>query len=309
MSQCGLNAGGMAGEEPCGHCAPAEGAASAGAVEFAPAAGKTLPGASSPLGRRGGKCRLSARIIARIPPHVCYCEPFAGGAWVFFKKKPSPVEVLNDIDGELVNFYRVLASFPEYFERKFRFSLYARKELEDLKRADISRMSAEERAWRFFYLNAASYAGDGATFLTSSRLNIGKGYPLTFQHKRRRLLLAHKRLKKAIIENRSWQRILAIYDGPETFFYLDPPYFGHEGDFGKGKFSPGDFAEMAKALATLSGRFILSINDTPETREIFRDFRILDELEAHYSANVFQPKKKRELLLANFQMGEAWPPK
>lgn len=270
------------------------------AEALAPAAGEPIPRAFSPLSWRGGKCRLAGKIISRIPPHVCYCEPFAGGAWVFFKKKPSPVEVLNDIDGELVNFYRVLASFPEYFERKIRFALYAREEFEDLKKADLSRLSAEERAWRFFYLNAASYAGDGTTFLTSPNLNIGKGYPLTFQHKRRKLLLAHRRLKKAIIEKRSWRKILAVYDGPETFFYLDPPYFGHEGDYGGGKFRQGDFAEMAEALAALSGRFILSINDAPQTREIFRDFRILDELAATYSASHMKRDKTRELLLANF---------
>lgn len=274
-----------------------------GEEEPAPIAGEPMPRAFSPLCWRGGKCRLASRIVRRIPAHVCYCEPFAGGAWVFFKKEPSPVEVLNDINGELVNFYRVLASCPEYFERKFRFALYARREFEELKRADPARMSAEERAWRFFYMNAASYSGDGTTFLTSPNLNIGKGYPLTFQHKRRRLLSAHRRLKRAIIENRGWRKILAVYDGPDTFFYLDPPYYGHEADYGRDVFSREDFFELAERLGKLSGRFLLSINDTPETREIFRNFRILDELAATYSASHLKRDKNRELLLANFQMG------
>ena len=63
----------------------------------------------------GGKSRLAAQIIKRIPPHLAYVEPFAGGAWVFFQKKPSKVEVLNDLDGELVNFWRVIQNHRQEF--------------------------------------------------------------------------------------------------------------------------------------------------------------------------------------------------
>ncbi len=72
-----------------------------------------------------------------------------------------------------------------------------------------------------------------------------------------------------IIESLPWQELLARYDRPGTLFYLDPPYWGSEDDYGKGLFSQADFARLSAALKSLRGTFILSINDVPEIRELF----------------------------------------
>src|SRR6202158_1845256 len=80
-----------------------------------------------PLAYIGGKSRLAKQIIALLPEHQTYVEPFAGVAQVFFHKQPSKVEVLNDLDGEIVNFYRVCQYHYEEFVRMLRFTLMSRK--------------------------------------------------------------------------------------------------------------------------------------------------------------------------------------
>lgn len=290
------------GHELCAAGLAAEDAAEAAADELMgsepePCAVRLDKAGKSPLAWRGGKSRLAARIIGHIPAHACYVEPFAGAAWVFFRKTPSRFEVINDANGELVNFYRVLASYPQWLEAKTRYCLYSRREFEELKKADPAALSPEERAWRFFCLKIMSYSGNGCCFrVTAGRPNLAD----KFQGKAAALQEAHERLRRAIIENRDWREILRLYDRKETFFYLDPPYYGHEGDYGAGLFRQADFAELAEALRGLSGRFLLSINDTPETREIFGGFEIRESFEAYYSANNSKGVRRRELLLANY---------
>ena len=87
-----------------------------------------------------------------------------------------------------------------------------------------------------------------------------------------RLEAIHERLAGVIIENLDFGDFITRYDRPETLFYLDPPYHGSETDYGKDVFSRADFARLAQQLAGLEGRFILSINDTPEIRETFAAF-------------------------------------
>lgn len=78
------------------------------------------PDGRSPLGGwMGGKCRLSKKIVEMLPEHVCYCEPFAGGAWVLFRKQESKVEVINDLNREIITFYRCIQHHLEEFIRYF----------------------------------------------------------------------------------------------------------------------------------------------------------------------------------------------
>jgi DNA adenine methylase len=107
---------------------------------------------------------------------------------------------------------------------------------------------------------------------------------------------AHERLQLVVIENLGYGEFVEAYDTPETLFYLDPPYWGGEADYGKGLFARGDFRKIATALAGLKGHFILSINDRPEIREIFAGHRF-EEVETTYTVNVGQPKPAKELLI------------
>ena len=106
----------------------------------------------SPLAWVGGKSKLTSTIIPLIPKHSCYVEVFAGAAWVLFRKEPSKVEVINDINGDLITLYRVIQNHLEEFIRYFKWSLISREEFARLQRVDESTLTDIQRAARFHYL-------------------------------------------------------------------------------------------------------------------------------------------------------------
>lgn len=108
---------------------------------------------------------------------------------------------------------------------------------------------------------------------------------------------AHERLQSVQVECLDWQLFIGRYDKPFTLFYIDPPYWGNETDYGKGLFSREDFARMAEMLRGLKGRFILSLNDRPEVRETFEGFRF-EEIKTTYTANAKVAGKVGELLIS-----------
>lgn len=107
----------------------------------------------------------------------------------------------------------------------------------------------------------------------------------------------HERLASVIIECLPWQEAIRRYDRPETLFYLDPPYWGSEGDYGKDLFGRDDFDALATQLAAIKGQFILSINDTPEIRQIFAVFAIEDIETTYTLAGNNKPKTAAELII------------
>ncbi|NDK34509.1 DNA adenine methylase [Rhodovulum sulfidophilum] len=101
-----------------------------------------------------------------------------------------------------------------------------------------------------------------------------------------------------VFENLPWQEVLARYDGPQALFYLDPPYWGGEDDYGKGLFDRDQFAELAERLARIKGAFVLSINDRPEIRDLFGAF-VIEEVRLTYSVSKSGTTAARELIIAN----------
>jgi DNA adenine methylase len=108
----------------------------------------------------------------------------------------------------------------------------------------------------------------------------------------------HERLAGVVIENLEWMDFIDRYDRPETLFYLDPPYFGNENDYGKTLFSREQFALMAERLRTLKGRFVMSINDVPFIRDLFANFRV-EEVELRYSVARGNSTNARELIISH----------
>lgn len=248
----------------------------------------------------GGKSLLAKRIIERIPPHTCYCEVFAGAAWVLFKKEPSRVEILNDINADLVTLYRVVQSHLEEFIRQFKWVLTARDEFERRKLEKPETLTDIQRSARFYYLLKTGYGSRldhptfGAGALRPSHINL-----LTIGEE---LSAAHIRLNRVYVENMHFEKIILRYDKPTTFFYIDPPYYGCENYYGKGIFNRDDFGKLASLLQGVKGKFILSINDTPEIRETFRAFRIEKEGTTYQTSNKGK-KKVTELLVMNYKPG------
>ena len=253
----------------------------------------------SPIAWLGGKSRLAARIVELLPSHAHYGEPFAGAGWVFFRKAPSKSESLNDINSDLAAFYRVLQHHLEEFCKQFKWLLASRETFEDFKRQlQAGGLTDIQRAARFYYLQRCCFGGrvQGRTFGIQP-----EGPPrINLVRMEEELSQAYLRLAGVTVENLKWEEYLARYDRPGTLFYVDPPYHGSEGDYGKGLFARSDFARLAEALAAIQGKFILSINDVPEIRETFWAFRIL-EVETTYSCARDTPRSAAELLVMNFE--------
>jgi DNA adenine methylase len=183
----------------------------------------------SPIKWRGGKARLAKAIISYFPEHQTYVEVFGGGAAVLFNKDLSPVEVYNDIDKSVVNFFLVLSD-PEMYEQFVR-------------RVSVLPYSRElynkSRAERFGVVDPVEWA---AVFFVMARQSFG-GVPLrswgygTGQSARgmggsvaawfsaiELLPEVHFRLQSVMFECNDWYDVITAYDGVDTLFYLDPPY-------------------------------------------------------------------------------------
>ncbi len=219
------------------------------------------------LKRAGGKSRLLKHIIHIIEssPHTCYCEVFAGGAAVLLSKTPATCEVLNDIDGDLVNFFLQAKFHPSALASELENLPHSRYLFNLLKRD--TGITELQRAARYFYRNTSSMFGKGENYAvakTDGRTSI--------RNKLASLAPLSARLDRVSIERLDWQRCMSLYDSPETLFYLDPPYTAGKCDQ-YNLFTMEDIHAIAVTLSKLKGKWLLSINDTPEIRSLFEPFQ------------------------------------
>lgn len=217
----------------------------------------------------GGKRRLADRLIPQFPPHTCYVEVFAGGAALYFMRPPAEVEVINDVNGELVNLYRVVQSHLEEFVRQFKYALSSRDVFKWLQDTPPRTLTDIQRAARFFYLQQHAFGGkvDGQNWGTATTAP-----PINLLRIEENLSAAHLRLAQAYIENLDWAACIGRYDREHTFFYLDPPYWQTAG-YGV-EFGLEQYVRMAEIISRLKGKAIISLNDHPDIRRIFAAFEM-----------------------------------
>jgi DNA adenine methylase len=252
---------------------------------------------SGPLSYIGGKNRIARQIIEIFPEHTTYVEPFAGGAQVLFHKEPSKAEVLNDLNDEIVNFFRVCQLHYEEFLRYMRFILVSRTWFRLIEEQTPGSLTDIQRAARFFYLQKNAYAG----LVRDPRYAYSVQTPRSFNpaHVTELIERAHKRLARVQIECMPYEQIITRFDRPTTLFYLDPPYYDRA--LYRFNFSKGDFETLEQHLRAVRGKFVLSLNDVPEVREIFRRFHIR-EIELFYTAQSVAGKRYREVLITNYPL-------
>jgi DNA adenine methylase len=214
-----------------------------------------------PISWHGGKSRFASHIIAVFPSHHTYCEVFGGSGAVLLAKEPSKVDIFNDIDGELVNLFRVIRDpdLCDRLQKACQSTLYARSEFEfALETTD----DPAERARRFLVRQRMGRSGLGERWsysVADSRRNMAsvvRRWQATIQ----RLSGLHQRLRTVQIEQDDWREILHRYDGEGTLFFLDPPYapdtriggrYSHE-------MTRGDHDDLMDRLLRLKGMVVLS---------------------------------------------------
>lgn len=244
----------------------------------------------------GGKRRLAKHILPLFPAHTCYVEPFCGAAALYFLKTPSKIEVINDINGELVNLYRVVKHHLEEFVCQFKWALVSRQIYKWLQDTPEETLTDIQRAARFYYLQKQAFGGKVAdhTFGTSTtsapRFNL-----LRIEEE---LSMAHLRLSRTLIEHLDWHQCIERYDRPHTLFYCDPPYWGTEG-YGV-DFPMENYIQMAELARNIKGKMIISVNDIPEMRQALNGLNI-QTVDISYNLKVTgKATPRKELVICNF---------
>ena len=248
----------------------------------------------------GGKKVLARTIIERINQiqHQSYAEPFVGMGGVFFRRdQKSRTEIINDLSGDIANLFRILQRHYVQFMEVLKFQLTSRREFERLVAMNADTLTDLERAARFLYLQKTAFGGKVVNRAFGVKPG---GYGASFNINKLGPVLEdiHERLARVVIECLPYQEFIARYDRPSTLFYLDPPYWGTESYYGKDLFSRADFSALAEQLGTIKGQFVLSLNDVPQVRELFGQFRI-SPVRVSYSISEKQQKQTGELIISN----------
>ena len=196
-------------------------------------------------------------ILPLIPKHEIYVEPFAGGAAVFWAKEPAPVEVINDTNKEVINFYQVVQKDFDSLQKEIQTTLHSR---EQFRQAVIVYENADmfiplKRAWAFWVLSCQSFS---ASIATGWRYGRSKKVETLIDKKRQSFTAEIKeRLELTQIECNDAIKVIQSRDTPDTFFYCDPPYFnanmGHYDGYSK-----QDFTDLLETLSHVQGKFLLS---------------------------------------------------
>lgn len=261
----------------------------------------------SPIAWPGGKRYLKKLLLQLIPEHKAYVEVFAGSAKLLFAKQPSRWEVVNDINEELINFYRVVKHRPAELAEMFDQECIHEARFAELKATAPATLTELERALRFAYLLWESFGAKGEHFAGMTANQIGKAaapVKRSLAGIRDLLLRTSQRLASVLIERRSFEDCIRRYNSPGTFFYCDPPYTSFAG---VGQYKPWPEEKHRQLFGTLSrieGKFLLSYDDSRLIRDLCdaygfhrRQVKVLYTLGAKSSKT-----KARELLISNYQL-------
>ena len=212
------------------------------------------------IGWVGGKGMMVAKILPLFPPHTTYVEVFGGAASLLLAKKPSPVEVYNDVDGGLVNFFKVISD-PDKFEkfhRKVALLPYSRELYYECVATWEEQADPVEKAWRWYVVGRQSFGG---LFGSSWGYGIGSSPADRWLGAIKSLPDLHRRFQSVQVEHNDFRKVIPAYDSPNTFFYLDPPYVQASrktAEVYKHETTNKDHRRLVKMLLGIKGTAILS---------------------------------------------------
>lgn len=219
-----------------------------------------------------------------------YIEVFGGAGWILFAKEShAKIEVYNDINGQLVNLFRVVKYHPEALQKELDWILMSREQFFDALQ-DTKGLTDIQRAAKFWIAIKESFGSDCCSFGVRPK-NIEDGIAF--------LRETSKRLRKVVIENVDFEQLIKTYDRKAALFYLDPPYYNAE-KYYPDRFQPEDHMRLKNALEKIQGKFILSYNDCPEIRELYQGYRIIESDRNDNLASKTKARRYRELIIKNY---------
>ncbi len=243
----------------------------------------------------GGKHYLRKKIIPILNSidHETYVEPFLGSGVIFLNKRPAKYSVINDLNGEITNLFQCVQNHFDDLAKQLEWFVCSRQLFFELAAIDPESLSKVERAARFLFLQRCVMYGKKEYV----SFGFGRKKPTVFNPDK--LLARMRRVRQKLLDttilNLSWERVVELFDASDSLFYLDPPYLVERRYYSSGNFVEDDFVSMAKVLKSIQGKFVLSLNDSDEVREIFRDFDFL-ELETLWTSGFAKKNSSKRTL-------------
>jgi len=256
----------------------------------------------NPIAYIAAKAALAPRLVALLPPHRVYAEPFGGAAHVLVRKERSLIEVYNDTDDRLVNLFQVLRDHHDDLAARLRWTLYARSAHAAWRR--ISGVGDPiEQALRTFYLLQSSMAGDMTSSWSYSRM---RAHARHYEGSKELLAAVAGRFRGVAIENRDFRQVIAAWDSADTVFFCDPPYYGRAGSQ-FWRFSEKDHADLAALLREIEGKALVTYYDHPEIRRLYQGWSIIEHDRPRRGSNLFGRQASRvcELIILNYDPPQA----
>lgn len=255
-----------------------------------------------PIGYYGGKTQLLGRILPNIPEHKVYSESFFGGGAVYFAKEPAKVEIINDVNRNVINFYKTAKRQFKALKSEIDVTLYSEEQYQEAKviynETDRESQDKVLRAWSLFVLSNQTFLNILDNTWNYSR---DRNVATTFQNRKENFDKKYvKRLEHTQIFCRDATRVISASDTEDTFHFVDPPYINTDCGHYKG-YTEEDFKDLLKALEKVKGRFLLTtfpsgILDDFTSRNSWYQIRI----EMHKSASHTKGDKKVEVFTANY---------
>lgn len=247
----------------------------------------------------GGKAYLIPTLRDLIPPHKCYVEVFGGGAKLLFAKRPSKVEVYNDVDGRLVTLFRVVRDHRREFQERLEQLLYSRRMFEEFCRQPDTGDPLED-AVKFYYVLRSSFSGEYGTGWSRGTV---KNEAKEFFSVVSQLGLVAARLRNVQVEETDFRECIEAFDRPWTLFFCDPPYYGVQ--VYKYSFNEEAHEDLAKILARVKGKWLLTYNDHPRIRHLYAGFPVRVKKLPIMGSMVKDGKSRRmwdQLIIANYPL-------
>lgn len=243
----------------------------------------------------GGEKLLRKAILNEFPQKNDigrYIEVFGGAGWLLFARDShAPMEVFNDVNSNLINLYRCVKYHPETLQKEIEWNLISREQFYEKREKIVFQGETDiQRAADYFLLIKNSFGADCRSFGLKNK-DLLKATDFLTQ--------VSIRLRKTVIENIDFERLIKVYDRDNALFYADPPYFEAE-KYYPDRFNIEDHSRLKNVLGNIKGKFILSYNDCKQIRDLYHNYNIISVERQNNLKAKCRSEKYNELIIKNY---------